>query len=715
MIFQANQTNKVSFKENIISQHFLAIVIILQVIMYVSLFFGMPLARITIGIAYLLFIPGLVLIKLLKLDSLSTLESVLYAVGFSVASLMLSGLVINEFGGLIGIDFPLSTLPISLFVNTAILIGAAAASLRRSPKRQTQPQDKKTSFSPSMLLLALIPALSIVGAYYVDATGNNIILLITILSIAGLFTVGVVTNRSPKIYAFAIAMIALALLLHVSLISNYILPYGGDSPVEMYVFQNTQLTSHWNSTFTFLSDEAYGRYNAMLSITVLPTIYSNMLGIDPTWVYKIIYPLIFALVPVGLYWLWQPYIGKKLAFIAAFLFMAQSTFFTEMLALNRQMVGELFFVLLLLTLLNKNVKREGKFVAFAILSFGLIFSHYALAEIFLFFIFAAWATSTVYLKRPSFNLQLSMIIFFFVAMFVWYIYTSGAVVFQSFMTFTANISAQLGDFFNPASRGATVLTGLGLTESPSLLNTVSRGFAYLTEIFIVLGVIALFTKKSPFRFERDYIVFSVLAVALLVMLTLVPGLANALSMTRFYHILLMILAPFCVVGMWMTAGYLSKHRKQMQQVVFVVLVIGIIVPYFLFQTNFTYEVAGTTSWSVPLSGYRMNPVQLYGYYGYIETWSVHGAEWISKYVPYENNTLVADNSLFTALPAYGHIYRGYMMELTNTTHLKPGQFAFLSYISINYEPDVSNGTYPAALNQTSIVYSNGNSEVYYNP
>ena len=710
MIFQSN---KVSFKENIISQHFLAIVIILQVVMYLTLFMGLPLARAAIGIGYLLFIPGLVLIKLLKLDSLSTLESVLYAVGFSVASLMLAGLLLNEFGGLIGISFPLATLPISLFVNTAVLIGAAAASLRRTPHKQTQ-SDKKISFTPTMLLLALIPALSVVGAYYVDATGNSFILLLTIVAIAGLFAVGVLTNRSPKVYAFATLMIALALLLHVSLISNYILPYGGDSPVEMYVLHNTQLTSHWNSTFTFLSDEAYGRYNAMLSITILPTVYSNMLGIDPTWVYKIIYPLIFALVPVGLYWLWQPYIGKKLAFIAAFLFMAQSTFYTEMLALNRQMIGELFFVLLLLTLLNKNVKREGKFIAFAVLSFGLIFSHYALAEIFLFLILAAWAVSTVYLKRPSFNLQLSMIIFFFVAMFVWYIYTSGAVVFQSYVSFTGYISAQLGDFFNPASRGTALLTGLGLTESPSLLNTISRGFAYLTEIFIVLGVIALFTKKSPFRFERDYIVFSVLAVAFLILLTLIPGLANALSMTRFYHILLMILAPFCVVGLWITAGYLSKRKRQMQQVVFAVLVIAIIVPYFLFQTNFIYEVAGTTSWSIPLSGYRMDPLQLYGYDGYIETWSVHGAEWVSKYVPYEYN-LVADNSLFTALPAYGHVYRGYMTELTNGTVLKSGEFAFLSYISINFEHEVSNGTYPKVLNQTSIVYSNGNTEVYCNP
>jgi uncharacterized membrane protein len=591
-----------------------------------------------------------------------------------------------------------------------IIIGAAAAYLRQG--RLKQPQLTQGSKLPrASLLLVLIPIISVVGALLVNATGNNFILIIMILSIAGLFSVSVLYDRSTKSYAFAILMIALALLMHVALVSNYVIPYGGDVPVELYVFQNAQISSHWNPVFMVPGDEAFGRYNAMLSITILPTVYANMLGLDPTWVFKIIYPLIFALVPVALYLLWQPYIGKKLSFIAAFLFIAQSTFFTEMLALNRQMIGELFFVLLLLTLLNKKIKKEGKFVAFALLTFGLIFSHYALAEIFVFLIFAAWAVSAFYLKRPSFNLQLSFVIFFFVAMFLWYIYTSGAVVFQSFMSFTGYIAAQLGDFFNPASRGTAVLTGLGLAESPSFLNTISRGFAYLTEVFIVVGVIALLVKKIPFRFERDYIVFSVLTAFFLVLLTLIPGLANALSMTRFYHILLMILAPFCVVGMWMTAGYLSKHKKQ---VVFMALVIGVLVPYFLFQTNLIYEVTGTQSWSIPLSGYRMDPVQLYGNYGFIDPFSVYGARWTEANVPYQNN-LAADNAYFTSMTAYGPIYRGYMTVLDPSIPLYGGEYLFLSYISIRYEQQTSNGTTPAIVNQTSVVYSNGGTEVRFVP
>ena len=699
-----------NFNQQYISQHFLAIVVALQVLMYLTLFLNFPLARVVIGIGYLTFVPGLILIKLLKLDSLGTLETVLYAVGFSVAFLMLSGLVINQFGYLVGLSFPLATLPLSLFINTLIIVGAAVAHLRQGNRKQILPP-KNVGFSRSMLLLTLIPVLSVVGAYFVDATGNNFILLIMILAIAGVFSFSIIKERSPKTYAFAVLMIALALLMHVSLVSNYILPYGGDSPVELYVFQNTRLSSQWNATFMFPADEGFGRFNAMLSITVLPTVYSNVLGMDPTWVFKIIYPLIFALVPLGLYVLWQPYIGKKLSFIAAFLFMAQSTFFTEMLALNRQMIGELFFVLLLFTLLNKKINREGKFIGFAILSFGLIFSHYALAEIFLFLVFAAWATSAFYLKRPSFNLQLSMIIFFFVAMFLWYIYTSGAVVFQSFMSFTGYITAQLGEFLNPASRGQAVLTGLGLAQSPSLLNTVSRGFAYLTEIFIVLGVFALLRKKLPFRFERDYVVFSVLTVVFLVFLTLVPGLANALSMTRFYHILLMILAPFCAVGIWVFADLISKRKKELT---FLALVVVVLVPYFLFQTNFAYEVAGTQSWSVPLSGYRMDPLQLYGSDGYIDNFSVYGANWVSSTVPYEYN-LAADNALYTSLTAYGLVYRGYMKEISPVNPLHPGEFVFISYITIYYEGQTSNGTIPAMLNQTDVVYSNGGTDVNFVP
>ena len=99
-----------NINQQYISQHFLPIVVALQIIMYVTLFLDFPLARAAIGIAYLTFVPGFILIKILKLDNLSLVESIIYSAGFSVAFLMLAGLVINQFGYLAGITFPLATL-----------------------------------------------------------------------------------------------------------------------------------------------------------------------------------------------------------------------------------------------------------------------------------------------------------------------------------------------------------------------------------------------------------------------------------------------------------------------------------------------------------------------------------------------------------------------------------------------------------------------------
>jgi uncharacterized membrane protein len=304
-------------------------------------------------------------------------------------------------------------------------------------------------------------------------------------------------------------------------------------------------------------------------------------------------------------------------------------------------------------------------------------------------------------------------------MFAWYIYTSGAVVFDSFITFTRSVTSQFGDFLNPASRGGTVLTGLGLVQAPSVLNTVSRVFAYLTEIFIVLGVVSLIRKKNPFRFERDFAVFGIIAIAILISLTVVPGLANTLSMTRFYHILLMILAPFCVVGMWTFSQVLCKFVfKNQKKLIASLIVVAVLVPYFLFQTNLIYEVAGTESWSIPLSGYRMNPIQLYGYFGLIDSYSVHGAQWVSANVPYKNN-LVSDNGFYTALTAYGVVYNGYVTALDPNIKLHSGEFLYLSYISIGFENLISNESMakelPRIINQTDVIYSNGGTEIRYTP
>ena len=698
------------------SRDFLVVILFLQFIVCATVFFNVPVARQVIGFVYFTFIPGFIIIKLLKLDELDRLETVLFSVGLSVAFLMLAGLLINEFCFLFGFSKPLSLMPLMIILNSLVLIGGVLVYLRSEDVKLFRAPI--FGLPPLALPLICLPILSVLGAVWVNVYENNSILLFMMVAIALSFVVGLISKKMlpPKLYPLAVLVIAISLLYHSSLISKYIVSFGSDVPFEYFIFKTTQNSAHWSSTLPSLWGAQYGRLNAMLSVTILPTIYSNLLNIDATWVFKMIFPLIFSFASLGLYQVWRTYVGKKYAFISAFLFMAMSTFYTEMLGLNRQMVGELFFVLLLLVILKKKMKSVNKMVCFMIFSFALVVSHYALAEIFLFFIFFALMPLLV-LKRPSRNITVSMFVFFFIVMFSWYIYTSGSSVFNSFVEFGDYVYRQLGEFSDPASRGQTVLRGLGMEEPPSIWNAISRTFAYITQAFVVVGfVVGLILKRTKIHFEREYFMLSCEAMALLAMLILVPGLANTMNMTRFYHILLFFLAPFCVLGAEFLVKFVSKRKTELKVSI---LLLTILVPYFLFQIGFVYEVTGSESWSLPLSKHRMDRYRLYRS-GYIDDWSVFSAEWASKTVDIRRTQMYADKvSRDAVLTIYGMMYRGHVNTLFNTTIVEANGVLYLSRLNVVDGIVISgnhiwNSSEVSFLNNMNKVYSNGGSEIYIN-
>jgi len=681
-------------------------------------FLDIPIARQVIGFLYLTFIPGFVFLKILKPDKFSGVEQVLFSVGLSVAFLIIAGLLVNELSLIFGFLQPLSLTPLMIILNILMLVGVVFLYLKGEGVEVWNFEPLKKS--PIALLFLCLPILSIVGAIYVNIYSNNLLLLFMITSIAILFIGSVLSKKllPPELYPFALLMIAVALLFHSALISSYIIPFGSDVPGEYFLFKTTQNNSHWSSTLPSWMSIGFGSYNDMLSITILPTVYANTLNLDASLVFKILYPLIFSFVPLGLYQIWQTYISKKYAFIAAFLFMAQMTFYTEMLGLNRQMIAELFFVLLLLVILSKKIKPINKTVCFTVFSFALVTSHYALATIFLVFISFA-SILLIVLKRPSKKITVSMVALFFVIMFTWYIYTMGSASFNSILDKANYVNSQLGDFFNPASRGQTVMTGLGLTESPSIWNTVSRIFAYLVQAFIVLGFLGLVTKKlKRVKVEKEYFIFTIIATAFLAMLILVPGLANTLNMTRFYHILLFFLAPLCVIGASLIVKLFSKRQKEFA--VFV-LVLFVLVPYFLFQTNFVYEVVRSDSWSIPLSGYRMDALRLYANYGYTDAYSVYGAQWLSKNVDFTNSTVYADERTATNVLTIHALIAGGKRSLSNVTIVADNGVVYLSTLNVVYGVipfgDLSWNTSELSFifDDLNLVYTNGGSEVYKKP
>ena len=695
------------------STGFLLSLLLLQFTLDIAVLFNIPIVRQIVGFLYLTFIPGFIAVKLFKFDSLDKLEILLFSVGFSVIFLMLFFLLVNEFGLLFGISHPLSLMYLMITLNILTLAGGILVYLKEGYVEVWK--GKLIRLLSSTLFFLCLPFLSVIGAIYMSVYENNFLLLLMIILISIVFISGVLSRKllSPKLYPLAVSAVAIALLYHSSFISNYIIPFGSDVPGEYLIFRTVKDNACWSSTL--YTGMWYGRLNAMLSITILPASYAIILNMSPTWVFKMLYPVIFSLVPLGLYQFWQKYIGKKYAFISAFLFMANETFYTEMLGLNRQMIAEFFFVLLLLVMMNQKIKPFKKIMSFAIFGFALIVSHYALAEIFLFFISFA-LVSLIIIKRPSKNITISMVVLFSVLMFTWYIYTCGSATFNSTLEFGDYVYRELGDFFNPASRGEVVLRGLGLEKPPSIWNTISRMFAYFTEVFIFFGFIGLITKRTDIPIKKEQFTFTLLAIAFLFALIIVPGLANTLKMTRFYHVLLFFLAPLCALGAEFTVKLLFRHKRKL---VVSILLLIVLVSYFLFQTEFMFEVVKSDSWSIPLSKYRMDPIRLYGHYGYMDAYSVYGAQWLSGKVAATDLALYADKaSRLNVLSSYGGMYLNVVTELTNVTIPRSNEIIYLYTLNLKRGILVSRGR---ILNVSSLtfniedinkIYTNGNSEVY---
>jgi uncharacterized membrane protein len=180
-------------------------------------------------------------------------------------------------------------------------------------------------------------------------------------------------------------------------------------------------------------------------------------------------------------------------------------------------------------------------------------------------------------------------------------------------------------------------------------------------------------------------------------------------------VLLFFLAPLCVLGAEKIVKIFNKRKTEL---VMLILLSIVLVPFFLFQTEFMFEVVGSDSWSVPLSMHRMSPSRLYWEFGYINSYSIKGAEWLSKNIKVPSIQVYADSfSRSNELRGYGLIYLGYVEILSNATQLRADSAIYLNPTNVIGNILVGkrllwNTSDLQFLNELNKVYSNGGSEVY---
>ena len=359
--------------------------------------------------------------------------------GLSLVFLMISSFFTNLIFTSIGVAAPLAAIPLLIIVNLVIVLVEVAE--WRTPLNIKFPESpKKIVFYGILLLLPIILALIGLFLVRIPPHSNNVVLLIMLVTISVLVGLTFLFRKifPARNFPILLLVISISLLLQTMLFSSNL--QGFDIFGENAVFRLTLSNLYWDPSM-------FGRLSAMLSITVLPTAYSLILNMDPVWVLKLVYPVIFAFVPLGLYQLFKSRMSVEVSFLASFFFVSNVVFFTVLAELARQIIGEVFFVLLFITLFSKNITGVRKWFLFLVFGFGLVVSHYALAYIFLGFIAITWLVSRF--RKGITKVNLSMVVLLGILVFVWYIYTSQASTFNDLLSNVNYIGKGFAsDFFN---------------------------------------------------------------------------------------------------------------------------------------------------------------------------------------------------------------------------------------------------------------------------
>jgi len=518
---------------------------ILGLIAFDSINLEIPILRQLIGILYLTFIPGLLLLRILKVQNLGSIETLLYSVGLSLSTLMSTGFLMNIFYPLFGIYNPISTKYLVATISLIVLIFCVVAYTVNSNFSNPNFITSYEILNPKLLFLCIIPFFTIFGVYFRNIYNTNIVLLLLLFIIA-VIEICVFSNFfSQHLYPIIIFVSSFFLLFSNSLISNYI--SGWDIHVEYYLSQLVISNSLWNYS------NSLSNVNAMLSIVMLAPIYSSISDLSLVWVFKIVYPFIYCFLPLGLYNIYKKQIGvHKIAFMSVLFFISFFVFYTEMLQLARQQIAEFYLVLNLLVIFDENLHKIKKAVLLIIFIFSLSVSHYGVSYIFIgliiFTVIFLYLGSIVKVSSAvgDWRFSKNYVLLYVTFTLLWYIYISSSSTFDTIIGIGEHIYGNMfNNFLNPEfSQGLSLIQ----MKPTSFLQSLSKYIHFIAQFFIFLGILNLFIRSIPLKLDKEYIGFSLSSFILLVAAIIVPFLSNSFNTSRLYHLCLIFLSPLSIIG-----------------------------------------------------------------------------------------------------------------------------------------------------------------------
>jgi len=380
-----------------------------------------------------------------------------------------------------------------------------------------------------------------------------------------------------KLYPIVLYVIALAIILSVTLASwQYIV--GTDSHLAYYFAQ--EALSGWDASIAHPGNSAIG-----------DVLFAPTLGI--WFMFKIFYPMMFALVPVVLYYIYKKFLTDTEAFLACLFFISVPPFTMEIPLITRQMFAELFLALFFLALVS-DYKRFPKAIMLIVCGGMVIMGHYSLG-IVLIVITIAYFLITSIMRGFKYKLQTPLwingiVMLVLVSGGIAYYYTVAGGTPLQFMVAIVPVKLHVGSYpigympNDPAAnitsgKPVAILTGgekVGLVESydnimqaalgldflkASVLGKVYRVIQFCTFILLAIGTFySLFKKRVRQLLKPEYLALIIISIGILGLCILSPGFASILNGTRWYHIALFTLAPMLVIGMKVITGRANENN-----------------------------------------------------------------------------------------------------------------------------------------------------------
>jgi len=466
-------------------------------------------------------------------------------------------------------------------------------------------------------VVVILPCLSVLGGYYI----NHDLLLLAYL-VAGL-TVFAAHFRMRETFAdwffpIFLVSIALSLLMSGALISNYV-PHS-DMLGEFILYLQTAHFGFWQSQTSIL-------YNSALSVTILPLIISKVSSIDGSIVFRIIYPCLFAIVPLVLYKIYRKIMSPTASFISVFVFLSFPATYFEMLSLGRQMIGELIMVLLLWLLLTARFRksRTGAILV-VLLTTGLVISHYSLALIYLCVISFSYIASRTFAKFSN-AANSNLLAISIVTTAAWFFLAAGGIVLHTAIGMSTVIVSSLTDFFGTGSRPGELYSAIGATDvNYGILHLANRGIQYLVLLCIIVGFVT-YARKKPTQFGKEAMIpLMGAAMFLLIGAVALPFVGSTLKITRIYSISLLFLSPCFYFGASAITSGLSRiwvriTRNRVRIKVRWLVPAAIMFAYLIFTSGWVWAVTSDTPTSLVLdlrhmANYSKDPTVQFEYYGY---------------------------------------------------------------------------------------------------